>query len=237
MKNSFIGIDGCKYGWIAIEIINETQFSFELLKNISAIHKYKKSQILIDMPIGLSDESINRNIDIKAKKLLSTSKKSSIFIPPCREAVYANSYEDAKKINQKTLGKSLSIQAWNICPKIKELDIFLIEKSTHIPFLREAHPEICFTLLNNGSSFSSKKSTPEGQNDRLNLLQSHFKNAKYIFESVLSSTKRKDVKKDDILDALVLAVCGFLHHNKSTKKIINTPLKDKKGLEISLWYF
>jgi len=50
--------------------------------------------ILIDLKNGGSEE---RYLDIKARKLLKI-RKSSIFPVPCREAVYAESYEKACKI-------------------------------------------------------------------------------------------------------------------------------------------
>lgn len=235
MKHSYLGIDGCKFGWIAVEIVDEVNFNFKLLKNITAIKEYENAQILIDMPIGLGDELIERNLDYEAKKLLSPSKKSSIFMPPCRDAVYAATYEQAKEINKKITEKSISIQAWNICNKIKEIDQFLINKSTKNLFLQEAHPEICFTILNDGNSLSSKKSTPLGQTERLELLKRNFKNAEKIYSKIINSTLRKDVKKDDILDAMALAICAFNAKNQDALILKNKPLKDSKNLEMSLW--
>lgn len=235
MKHSYIGIDGCKFGWIAVEIMDEANFNFNLVKNISAIEKWENAQVLIDIPIGLGDKFIERNVDYEAKKLLSPYKKSSIFMPPCRDAVYAENYEKAKSINQKITGKSISIQAWNICNKIKEIDQFLISTPQKRPYLQEAHPEICFTILNGGKSFSSKKSTPIGQTERLELLKLNFKNAEHIYNKVIDSTLRKDVKKDDILDAMVLAIAAFKTKNKKATLLQNTPKEDSKGIRISLW--
>lgn len=236
MPNSHIGIDACKFGWIMINIIDEDYFSFELMGHISAIEKYNNDTILIDIPIGLADEFIERNLDLEAKKLLTAPKKSSIFIPPCRNAIYAENYEEAKVINKKITGKSISIQAWNISKKIKEVDQFLINKPFTTPYLQEAHPEICFTILNNGKSLESKKSTSLGHFERLTLLKKLFPSAEKIYHTIVEKTLKKDAKKDDILDAMVLAISSFISKNNHVNNINNRPLIDSKGLKISLWF-
>ncbi|HEY3362664.1 MAG TPA: DUF429 domain-containing protein [Methanosarcina sp.] len=64
--------------------------------------------ILIDISIGLKNGgSIGRYSNIEALKILEI-RKSSIFPVPCREAVYAESYEKACKINKELTGKSIS---------------------------------------------------------------------------------------------------------------------------------
>lgn len=235
MKNSYIGIDGCKFGWIVIEILDELNFNFELINNISAVEQYTNVEILIDIPIGLGDKYIERNLDLEARKLLTSAKKSSIFTAPCRDAVYAKNYEHAKIINKNITGKSISIQAWNICNKIKEVDQFLMTHSNKKSFFREAHPEICFTLLNDNVSLLSKKSTPYGHIERLDLLKKNYLNAEKIYHTIEENTLRKFAKKDDILDAMVLAICSFKYRNIQPSILKNKPLKDSMGIEIGLW--
>jgi predicted RNase H-like nuclease len=64
--------------------------------------------------------------DLGARRILK-ARKSSIFPVPCREAVYMESYEKACEVNEKLTGKRISKQAWNIIPKIRDVDSFLVE--------------------------------------------------------------------------------------------------------------
>ena len=75
--------------------------------------------IFIDIPIGLSSENFKRNIEEIMRKYLP-KRGSTIFTPACRKAVYAENYDEAKANNKKILGKSLSIQSFNISKKIKQ---------------------------------------------------------------------------------------------------------------------
>lgn len=49
--------------------------------------------------------------DTGAREILKT-RKSSIFPVPCREAVYAETYEKACEVNERLTGKHISKQAW-----------------------------------------------------------------------------------------------------------------------------
>jgi len=58
-------------------------------------------------------------------------RKSSIFPVPCREAVYAETYEKACEVNKLLTGKLISKQAWNIVPKIRDVDRFLVKNKSY----------------------------------------------------------------------------------------------------------
>merc|ERR1712070_615966 len=104
---------------------------------------------------------------------LPKGKKSSVFNAPCRQAVRANNYIQAKEINKKILSKSISIQSWNISNKIKEVDEFLIKnKQLNI---HESHPELCFINLNNGVPLKNNKKTNQGVNERVSILNKYIK--------------------------------------------------------------
>ena len=80
--------------------------------------------ILIDIPIGLkTGGSGERLSDLGARSILK-ARKSSIFPVPCREAIYAKTYKEACEVNERLTGKRISKQAWNIVPKIRDVDGF-----------------------------------------------------------------------------------------------------------------
>ncbi|MCR9251261.1 MAG: DUF429 domain-containing protein [bacterium] len=214
MKSKYIGIDGCPYGWCVA--IYDQKFDIELHSDIqSVIEKYSDVElILIDIPIGLTSRSFERTLDKKVRGLLKPHKHFSVFTPPCREALNALDYDDAKTINKEITGKKISKQSYNISNKIKEADSVISSNKQLIPILKESHPELCFKYLNNGVPLQSSKKDKEGQIDRLNILRKHIPEISVVIESALRSTKRKDVKKDDMIDAACLMVCALLSDNK-----------------------
>ncbi len=85
---SSVGIDGCRGGWIAVNI-TDTGFEVELYKCIEEIcSKYADSNsLLVDMPIGLPEDVKDIRPDSEARTYLS-GRSSCIFNTPCRQAVY-----------------------------------------------------------------------------------------------------------------------------------------------------
>jgi hypothetical protein len=102
---SSIGIDGCKEGWVVVNI-TEDDFQIEIFKSIEEIcSKYKDSDcIVVDMPIGLPESESDIRPDGEARKILS-SRSSCIFNAPCRQSVYEDDYYEANEINRRVLGK------------------------------------------------------------------------------------------------------------------------------------
>jgi len=83
----------------------------------------------------------------------------------------------------------------------------------------------------------SKKSTSEGIEDRLRLLSSYDQDAFMLYQEILKNTQRKWVKRDDILDALVLCISNELSFLKKTYYFEDENIQDMKGLKIRLAYF
>ncbi len=235
-----VGIDGCKYGWIAIRITEDAQFNISKHSNITSIFKdYPNAEkYLIDMVIGLADKNHPRDIEGLARQKLKPNRVSSVFTPPCRDAVYENSYELAKEKNKAILGKAFSIQAWNIVPKIRELDEFILKNVDLKNKIFEAHPEVCFASLNDKTPMIFKKKEKEGIEERLNLLQSLFSKSREIFEQGNTQFLKKDVKSDDIIDALGLAITGHLGIKDGFDFISQKEKKqDIYGLEMNMIFF
>ena len=127
-NKKFNGIDGCKAGW-CVATLNTEQLTINIFKDIYAVFNIKEdiSMTFIDMPIGLQDRAIERDVEVFARKLLHKKLKSSLFTPPVLEAIYAGNYQHANNINQRITGNKISIQSWNISSKIKELNEFLTQ--------------------------------------------------------------------------------------------------------------
>jgi len=229
-----VGIDGCRSGWIAVSLSDRCAYLFKRLKDLVA-HYDEDTLFLIDMPIGLPDKMIERACETNARKELSPQRKSSIFPIPCREAVYAETYEMASLINRNVLQKGISKQTWFICSKIKELDHLLIQdKELRMRFF-ESHPELAFHYLNHRISMEFNKKTEAGQQERLLLLSQFSQNINVIYNSAIQKFKRIDVAKDDIIDALCLAVTleEIIKNNVS----LESSSKDDKDLGMNINVF
>lgn len=228
-----IGIDACRRGWCGVGRIDGNIISC-CFKNLTVVTKTCKNlnRILIDIPIGLSSRNFSRTVDAKARKLLNT-RKSSIFSPPSREALYTESYKEALQINRQIEGKGISIQAYNIAEKIKEVDEWIDRNTLDIEIF-EAHPELCFKSLNQNKDLKFSKHDKAGLEERKSILFNISPGLKNQFQYLMRDYLRKEVKPDDILDAMAL----YLINCKSEKlKVITDENKiDETGKNIGIVY-
>lgn len=237
--NSFVGIDGCKDGYVVVDI-TENDFKIEILKTVEEIlSKYSYSNsILIDMPIGLPESEDDIRPDGEGRKILS-SRASCIFSVPCRQSVYEEDYYKANEVNRTVLGKGLSKQSFAICRKIRDIDEFLNNAPEYKNRLIESHPEVCFAMLNfDGRTampiFENKK-TEEGIKKRMELLSKYYEHTEKIRHLIYSDTKLMTIK-DDTIDALCLAVTGMIGYKNGFKTIPENPMKDTRGILMQMVY-
>ena len=202
-KSKVAGLDGCPAGWL-IFYGYDNEFDFQLISSIEeATPIFEECRnIFIDIPIGLSSKAYQRQVEGQMRKLLQ-GRSSTIFTPPCREAVQCNDYTAANKVNRQVTGKGLSVQAFNISKKIAEVDNFLRTKRDFS--LQESHPEICFKILK-GKVLGTKKNTMEGQQERRDVIASISPDLDLSVEKALGQYPKKQVRPDDIIDAAILCL-------------------------------
>jgi len=232
---NYVGVDGCPKGWFAVSIDEYGHHEVNIFDHVETLWQQHKnsSRILIDIPIGLPHWR-RRFCDVEARKLLG-KRGSSVFPAPSREAIQQPDYESACKVNQKILGKKLSLQAWNICPKIRQVDDMINQSEQARKLIRESHPEICFWALAGGRAMVHNKKTETGFQERLSLLKDVMANIEQIVDEALKSLRRKDVAKDDILDAIALAVTAA-SPSETIMTIPENPEMDLKGLPMEIVY-
>lgn len=218
------GVDGCAGGWLLASIGQPLELfsSFEAL-----LEAHPAKTLLVDIPMGLPD-NFARDLESQARKLLP-GRPGSLFPVPCRQAVYASSYEDACMTNSRHLGKKLSVQTWNICPKIREVDQILCSDASLQQRVSESHPELAFYLLSPDGPHHSKK-TPDGIEERLKILANYYEPAREYYALALEEYPRKLVARDDILDAMILMVSGSV--DKTV--LADSRGKDERGLKIRM---
>ncbi len=102
-------------------------------------------RVLIDMPIGLPDAG-SRVADQQARAALGP-RRSSVFPTPPRSTLGASNYAEARELSRASTGKAISVQAWNLIPRIREVDEFLQDPDSSALRPEEAHPELGFAAL------------------------------------------------------------------------------------------
>ncbi len=227
----YIGVDGCRGGWVAC-VIDHGDVHFERVDTLDAlVEKYPVfDAFLIDMVIGLQSKEKQKRPDSFARKELGR-RSSTIFTPPCRQAVYAETEAEQVQKNQEVLGKGLAKQSINILPKIRELDQFLDRHKEYRNVILESHPELDFARLN-GAVVMTQKKYYEGFQERVNILERYLpgKHLKELWENA----KAYKCKPDDLLDAACLAVTGAFHAHGMSAVIPDDPEQDDTGLYMKL---
>ena len=206
---TFIGIDGCRAGWFCVILDESDNGACRVAPAASAIAELAVAadSVLIDIPVGLPDSGPEgRLCDREARQLLGHGRASSVFAAPARRTLTAASYPQALELNRQATGRGLSMQAWNIVPKIREVDTLLRDHRALQGVLRECHPELCFWALNSKRAMQYNKKKGEGQQERLRVLEKYFPQCHALFEQACGEFLRREVARDDITDAMVCAV-------------------------------
>lgn len=192
-------------------------------------------RIFIDMPIGLEEEMYNRECDTLLRKRLGKEYAPSVFSPPIRAALHAPSYVEASMQSFEITEKKLTVQSWNITPKIRVLDRFLTESPELQEKVFESHPELLFMNLNGGMIYQ-KKNTKKGLRHRLDLVKEFEPVAAEFFREIKEEYRRNEVEEDDIVDALVLALAAGQSVEKGIRTLPENPARDSQGLKMAIHY-
>lgn len=231
-----VGVDGCRFGWVAV-FEDRGELCYRLFRRFDElVSVFPAADILVDIPIGLPWNGCSvRPCDSLARKHLGAGRASSVFPAPCRSACSAVNIDEARRRNQAELGKSLSAQAWGICPKVAEVDAFLLLDQVARLRVREIHPEVCFWALNGQLPMPNSKKTVVGGAERVSLLSRYEPRSQQLLEKVLREQWRRDIQPDDVLDALV----GFVTASAAPATIQRLqchPKRDQKGLPMEMLY-
>lgn len=234
--NKTAGLDGCQAGWILISF-DEGEERYAILRSKEEVKEAfeQYDRIFIDMPIGLEDEEYTRDCDRLLRKRLGGEYSSSVFSPPIRPALYAPTYAEANMISYEYTEKKLSLQSWNITPKIQMVDDLLINNEGFKEKVLESHPELLFQVMNGGMIFQ-KKNLKKGIKHRLELLRDREAEAEDFFRDIKEDFRRNEVEEDDIVDAMVLAHYAKESYDKGLKTIPEEVDTDAEGLPKAIHY-
>jgi len=229
------GLDGCRAGWLLISFGEHPQY--RLLRTDqqfrNALEEYDR--IFIDMPVGLEENRYMRECDRILRERLGKEYASSVFAPPIRPALHAPSYVEANMQSFELTEKKLSLQSWNIVPKIRQLDAILQNHEGIKEKVFESHPELLFMNLNMGVIYQ-KKNSKKGILHRLDLISEQEPVAAEYFRQIKEEFRRNEVAEDDIVDAMVLALTAKESESTQIKTLPEKPEKDSFGLVKAIHY-
>jgi predicted RNase H-like nuclease len=247
-----VGVDGCKAGWIAVRRYPGTEPSVTVFPSFAALLDALPADaiVAVDMPIGLPDFSQRggRGPEALVRPLLG-DRQSSVFSIPSRAALYADTndfttieawyaaHRRASEVAKATSDppRGVSIQAFGIFAKIREIDALLIAR----PHLRgrvyESHPEVAFCRLNGEKPMTLPKKikgavNPAGMEERKALLcRNGYERA------FLDQPPPKGAAADDFLDAAVMMLIAARIARGEARSFPDQPLADRFGIPVAIW--
>lgn len=191
------GVDGVPTGWVVC-VLSGTgrarRVHWSVVPDAAAVLATTAGcdAVGIDIPLALPAGGTRRRAEIEAAARLGTAR-ASLFPTPPAAVLDAGTYADACAAAQRVTGRKISVQAWNIVPKIREFQEVVLPAPAF-----EAHPELSFRTLAPGTGFASKK-TARGAGQRIAALSGWIDPAGPLGD--LPSAARLD----DVLDALACA--------------------------------
>lgn len=223
-----LGVDGCKGGWLGIALDGVTVRGYlgatieELVAEAEADGPL--AVVAVDIPIGMPDEG-QRTADLEARKAVGRLH-SSVFMTPVRRTLNETRHEFASAINRRHAGQGMSIQAFGILPKVREVDTWLRRTDHRVV---EVHPEVSFAALA-GKPLTVRKSTWAGVEERRRLLRDE--GIEIPANLGLAGMK---AAVDDVLDAAAAAWTARRVSQGKAETIPANPQEFSDGLTCAIW--
>jgi predicted RNase H-like nuclease len=223
------GVDGCRAGWVGAGRRADGGIDVQVFGEFSQLLGcWPDVPIAVDMPVGLASKG-PRASDGIVRSLLGP-RRSSVFPPPPRGALCARSYGEACSLRRQIDGKAVSAQVWNIFGKIAEVDRVMTPALQDL--VLEAHPELSFTMMNDGIPAAANKKTREGRAERLALLASSLRGC----GADVSSWRPRGAANDDLLDALAVLWTAERYLRGEAQALPETADIDERGLRMEIWF-
>jgi predicted RNase H-like nuclease len=226
------GADGCAGGWICIErdTITGDIFGEVFSSTRELLERARYLAVLtVDIPIGLT-EAEPRECDREARRLLTSTRASSVFPAPVRPALDASTYHEACERSAAACGKRLTKQAHAIMWRIRQVDAILRSEPELRSRVREVHPEVCFYAWA-GRPMQHGKRTSQGRAERLELVEEHFRGS---FEVIRGEIPYRQAADDDILDAFAALWTAERIVRGMAITVPAVPSEDRFGLRMEM---
>jgi predicted RNase H-like nuclease len=223
----------CRAGWlVAFSEIDAkgamAQPELQVVPTFDAVFDMALDRIAVDIPIGLLDALAvgGREADRAARRLLGPLRGTSVFSAPVRQVLIADPWPASMP---PSLG--LTLQAWAITPKIREVDEALRARRDRpqSPVVIETHPEVVFFDLNGGRAVELPKRRRSGREARRVLLE----RVGLWWPDLIPPV---GAKADDLLDALACLWVAAAPIELLEPLPVTTPaLHDSEGMPMQIW--
>ncbi|RYG23654.1 DUF429 domain-containing protein [bacterium] len=221
------GVDGCPGGWVAA-IERDGSIEITVVSRLADLLAREPFDIVtVDIPIGLTDAG-PRPPDTLTRKYLGPIRGTSVMPAPIRAAAYAQSHSEATAIRRQIEEKGVSVQAWGIYGKVKEVDELMRQSDLARRVVIEVHPEVSFAVWNGGIPIVASKKTAEGRALRQQLVESVFGPVPF------HGYPRRLVAPDDVLDAFAALWTARRIRNGTAISFPTEPVFDSEGLPMRI---
>ena len=246
------GVDGCKAGWIVVTLAPGGQPLAAIFRTFAALFDSLPGDaaIAVDMPIGLPEitRKGGRGPEMLVRPLLG-ARQSSVFSIPSRAAVYAaveefttlelwyEAHRTAGAVARTTSEppRGVSIQAFGIFPKIREIDALLRVRPELCRRAIESHPEVAFWQLNGERAMSLPKKV-KGQVNAAGMAERRTLLAGLgLRRDFLEAAPPRGAATDDFLDACALLFIAARHARGQARPFPDPPDADAYGIPIAIW--
>ncbi|NGN42070.1 DUF429 domain-containing protein [Mesorhizobium sp. CGMCC 1.15528] len=247
-----VGVDGCKAGWVAVSLRASGEPEAAVFKAFTDLLEAfpADAAIAVDMPIGLPAFSARggRGPETLVRPLLG-QRQSSVFSIPSRAALYADTadfttleawygaHARASAVARETSDppRGVSIQAFGIFSKIRELDGLLIARPELRSRIVESHPEVSFWQLNGRQAMALPKKikgrvNPAGMEERKTLLARHD-----LPRAFLDQAPPRGAAEDDFLDAAAVMLVAERFARGEAISFPDPPGHDDHGILVAIW--
>lgn len=218
-----LGVDGCRVGWVAIELASGRFAGARLATTLGDL--LSGADIVgVDMPLGLVEQG-ERIADRAAAAWLGP-RRSSVFRVPPRAVWEEPDFATALARCRELTGAGFSRQAWNLQEKLREANACHRADPGR---LHEVHPEVSFRAMA-GAPLPHPKKTWAGQAARRRLLAEHG----IILPEDLGPAGR--AAPDDVLDAAAVAWSAHRIATGRARSLPDPPQPDGPAGMIAIWY-
>lgn len=232
------GVDGCKSRWLCItRDLRSGAIGAGLFDSAAELvdHEPLPDVIGWDIPIGLAEDGTGRGCDRAARSVLRAPRASSVFTAPIRAALAASSQAEASRITaERCAGRRVAAQAFGIYAKVRELDALLEARPALRGRIREVHPEVCFWAWNGEVAMRANKKTPEGQRERLALIEARYGSG--VVAQVRAQLASSRAPTDDIHDAFAALWTAERIARGVARTLPEQPQRDARGLCMEIVY-
>jgi len=228
------GLDGCRAGWVLATLDMDGSIELDVIAAfddaVVAVLSGQLDALAVDMPIGLPEDG-HRAADVEARRRLG-ARRSTVFPTPCRAALGATDYEEALAASRRATGKGLSVQAFNLLARMREVDRNMRPDLQDRIF--ECHPELAFARLA-GSPVASSKHTADGIAVRAALLDRALAGLGADAGAATAALGRvpSGARSDDVVDAIAIALVARDLATGSVERL-GDGSRDRRGLRMEI---